>query len=144
MEPSKKEEWSPRTSPAMIDAFGPHSQRKAEEDRMQAGYTPSERRWLIALAVLTFVGVNGAFLYGVAVDPGALGAAMRNPVSAAFMVEAFLMVIVLAWLLVRWGVSGISRTWFVVLSILGGVAFALPVALLTGAHARVPPRASAP
>ena len=111
---------------------------------IEGAYTPTERRWLIALAAVTFVGVNGAFLYGVVVNPSALVAAMRNPVSAAFMVEAFLMVIVLAWLLVRWGVSGVSRTWFVVLSILGGVAFALPVALLTGARARVPPRASVP
>lgn len=97
---------------------------------MESPYTRAERAWLVALAVVAFVGLNGAFLYGVVAVPGALVDAMRNPVSAAFMVEAFVMTVVLAWLLTRWGVSGISRAWFVVLSVLGGVAFALPVALL--------------
>jgi hypothetical protein len=100
------------------------------ETRRATGYSRAERGWLVALAIAAFVGVNGAFLYGVAADPAALAAALRNPVSAAFMVEAVVMMIVLAWLLTRWGVTGVSRTWFVALSLIGSIAFALPVALL--------------
>lgn len=97
---------------------------------MEQVYSPAERRWLWTIAVIAFVGVNGAFIYGLVTNPDALAAAWRNPIAGAFMAEAFVMMVVLAWLLTRWGVSGMSRTWFIVLSLLGSIAFALPVVLL--------------
>lgn len=93
-------------------------------------YSPLERFLLITLAGVGLVVVNGAFLYGVFIDPDALGAAMKNPVSLAFQIEAFLLLAAMAYLLSKWGVSRISWVWFVILSILGSLAFALPVALL--------------
>ena len=93
-------------------------------------YGKLERFLLMVLAAVGLVVVNGGFLYGVFVAPDALTVAMRNPVSLAFQIEAFLLLIALAYLLSKWGVSRISLIWFVVLSILGSLAFALPVALL--------------
>ena len=103
---------------------------------MDGRYSRSERRWLVAIAVIAFAGVNGGFIYGMTMDPGALEAAWRNPISAAFMVEAFVLTLVLAWLLTRWGVSGMSRGWFILLSLIGSIAFALPVVLLARDRAR--------
>lgn len=93
-------------------------------------YSPSERRWLWAVAALGFLGVNGTFLYGFFFVPGAMSEAMTNPVSLAFLVEATILVVLLAYLLTKWGVSRLSWIWFVVLSALGSIAFALPAVLL--------------
>jgi hypothetical protein len=73
--------------------------------------------------------LNVAFLYG-AMQPGVLHSAMTNPVALAFILEAFLLLAVLAWLLVKWKVIRVSALTFVILALIGGIAFALPVALL--------------
>jgi len=93
-------------------------------------YSSWERLWLWTLAAVGLLVVNGGFLYGVLVDPAVLASAMRNPVSVAFQVEAFLLLAALTYLLPKWGVSRLPRGWFVALALLGSLAFALPVALL--------------
>jgi hypothetical protein len=93
-------------------------------------YTRGERAALIALGIFGFAAVNGTFIHSLLFRPGALDEALANPLSAAFMVEAAALAIALAYLLRKWGVSGVSAVWFVVLSLIGSVAFALPVALL--------------
>ncbi len=57
-------------------------------------------------------------------------AAWTNPLAAAFMVEAMVLVGVFAYLFQRWGVSRLGWGWFVFLSLLGSMAFAIPVVLL--------------
>lgn len=93
-------------------------------------YGPTERLVLWTLAAVGFVGVNGAFLYGLIAVPGAYAEAMSNPIAVAFMAEAFLLVALLAYLLTRWGVARLGWGWFVGLSLLGSILFALPVVLL--------------
>jgi uncharacterized membrane protein YhaH (DUF805 family) len=93
-------------------------------------YTPRERFWLCALAAVGVVAVNGAFVYGVVTRPGALADALTNPVSLAFLAEALLMLAALAYLLGRWGVARLSWRWFLFLSLVGSMAFALPAVLL--------------
>jgi hypothetical protein len=96
---------------------------------MQVIYSARERFWLAVLAAFTFFGLNGAFVYGL-LHPALLQAALANPLALAFILEAFVLVGVLAYLLRRWGVSRLPWGWFVVLSLLGGLAFSLPVVLL--------------
>ena len=55
---------------------------------------------------------------------------MSNPLALAFISEALVLVGVVAYLLSKWGVSRMSWQWFVILSLLGSIAFALPVVLL--------------
>jgi hypothetical protein len=93
-------------------------------------YSRSERFWLGLLALISLIGLNGAFFYGLLFQPEALQGALRNPIALAFIIEAMLLLVVLAWLLPRWGVSRLSSLWFVILSLLGGIAFALPVVVL--------------
>ena len=93
-------------------------------------YTARERLWLSALGAVGFVVLNGAFVYGLVARPEALAAAMANPVAAAFIVEALMLTGALAYLLPRWGLCRLHWGWFVALSLLGGLAFAVPVVLL--------------
>ncbi len=50
--------------------------------------------------------------------------------AAVFMVEALVLVGVFAYLFERWEVSRLGWGWFVFLSLLGSMAFAIPVVLL--------------
>ncbi len=93
-------------------------------------YTPTERFWLAALGVFGFLVVNGAFAYGLLFQPNALRDALTNPLAAAFIVEAMVLVGVFAYLFERWRVSRLGWGWFVFLSLLGSMAFAIPVVLL--------------
>ena len=98
--------------------------------REGAYYSARERIWLTVLAVAGAAGLNGVFVWAVLARPDALTSALTNPVAAAFIVEAFVLVGALAYLLARWRVSTVHWAWFVVLSLLGGIAFALPAVLL--------------
>lgn len=93
-------------------------------------YSARERLWLWILAILGFAGLNGAFLWALITRPDAAFAVMRDPVAAAFIVEALVMVGVLGYLFTRWKVSSVHWLWFVLLSLAGGLAFAVPVVLL--------------
>jgi hypothetical protein len=93
-------------------------------------YSPTERFCLWTLAAIGAVAVNGAFIYGVLAVPGSLTAALRNPVSAAFLTEALLILAALAYLLGKWGVARLSWRWFLLLALLGSMAFALPAVIL--------------
>ena len=97
---------------------------------METEYTPNERRWLVSLAVVGFVLLNSVFGYGLFFEPQTLMAALQNPISLVFIGEAFLMMAALAYLLVKWKVSRLHWGWFVGLSLLGSMAFALPIVLL--------------
>jgi hypothetical protein len=92
-------------------------------------YSRTERFVLWCVALLGLLGVNGAFLYGLS-RPGLVRAAVENPVSMAFMMEALVLMCLLAYLLKKWGAMKLGWTWFLLLSLLASLAFALPVAVL--------------
>ncbi len=95
-----------------------------------AEYSARERFGLGALGVFGFLGVNGVFVYGLLFQPDALSMALANPLAAAFMAEALVLVGVFAYLFERWGVSRLGWRWFVFLSLLGSMAFAIAIVLL--------------
>ena len=98
--------------------------------RQPIEYSSKERFWLAMLGLFGFVVVNGAFFYVLLFQQQALFAALLNPLALAFMVEAMALVVVFAYLFERWGVSRLGWGWFVFLSLLGSMAFAIPVVLL--------------
>lgn len=85
---------------------------------------------LIGVAIVGLFGLNGVFVYYALFHPDVLAAAMRNPVSLVFMLEAFLMVAFAAWGIRLVGLERPGWFWFVVLSLLGGLAFSVPAFLL--------------
>ena len=98
--------------------------------RHRIEYNARERFWLAALGVFGFLAVNGAFVYGLLFQPDALSTALANPLAAAFIAEALVLVGVFAYLFERWEVSRLGWGWFVFLSLLGSMAFAIPIVLL--------------
>lgn len=101
-----------------------------------SAFTPRERACLAAIAVGGLLVLNGIFCYCVIFRPELVTAAMTNPVSLAFIVEALVMTGVLAYLLRRWKVTRLTWAWFVALALIGGLAFAVPVAALWGGRAQ--------
>ena len=93
-------------------------------------YSSRERFWLWTLAVFGFVVVNGAFVCGLFFQPGAFSEAMTNPIAAAFIVEAMLLVGVFAYLLSKWRVARLPWWWFVLFSLFGSMVIALPIVLI--------------
>ena len=93
-------------------------------------YSPRERAWLGLVAVAGILALNGVFCYCLLIRPELVAAALLNPVSLAFIVEAFLMTGMLAYLFRKWRVSLMGPGWFVALALVGGLAFAVPVAAL--------------
>lgn len=96
----------------------------------EVDYSPAERAWLIGLAAFGFVVINGVFVWAVLSQPGSMAAAFRNPVSATMIIDTMIVMGMLAYLLSKWGVSRLHWGWFVALSLLGGMVFALPAVLL--------------
>jgi len=84
------------------------------------------------LAILSAVGLivpNGIFLYVSATDRMALREALANPISAVFMVEALFLMFLFAWLLSRGGSRKPTGIVFILLSLVGSLAFSVPLTL---------------
>lgn len=96
----------------------------------QNKYNATERLFLWFLAAISFFGLNVAFGYGLLFQPETIMEALKNPIAFAFICEAFLLMAAFAYLLSKWGVSNLHWRWFVLLSILGTMGFALPIVLL--------------
>lgn len=93
-------------------------------------YTRGEKTALIALGAFGIVALNTVFIYALFFKPEWVTQAHENPVSAVFIAEAILLMGFFAYFLRKWGVSRLGWGWFVVLSLVGSMAFALPVVLL--------------
>jgi hypothetical protein len=94
------------------------------------GYTRAERLGLLALGAIGLFGINGIFVWTMLARPTAMTDALANPLAIAFMAEAMLLVVTLAWLFRKWRLTRLGWGWFVALALIGSLAFAIPVALL--------------
>lgn len=99
-------------------------------------YSRAERLWLMLLGAVGLLGINGVFVWSMYARPEAMGDALANPLALAFIVEAMVLVVALAWLFRKWGLTRLGWGWFVLLSLVGSLAFAIPVALLLGRRDR--------
>lgn len=109
----------------------------------ESEFSHRERFWLWCLSIFGFVVVNTLFIYGVLFHPEAMVGALTNPIALAFIIEALVLMGVFAYLLTKWRVMGTHWGWFVSLSLLGSMAFALPIVLLWRRHALSKSRAEA-
>lgn len=92
----------------------------------QMALSTNQRTALWAVALFGLLGPNGVFLYYALFRWNDLLAALQNPVTLAFVIEAFLVMgllaVYFAWKpMGRWG----WKT-FIVLSLIGGLGFAIP------------------
>lgn len=87
------------------------------------------RPLLLALAILGFVGINGPFLYFALVDRATLWEAMNNGMALVFIIEAFLLMFLLAFLIAKMGWRNPGWKFFIAMSIIGSLAFSVPLQL---------------
>ncbi len=92
--------------------------------------TARERVWLGTVAGVGLLVVNGLFVYAALSQPETVRRAFSNPFVVALMIETLVLLGVLSYLLHRWKLSRLHWGWFVILSLIGSMAFALPMALL--------------
>lgn len=90
----------------------------------------SYRSLLWTVAFVGFFGLNAVFVYYATVYPDVMIAALRNPVSLVFILEAFLMTGLIAGLIAHYGLRKPGWLAFVVLSIVGSLAFSVPAFIL--------------
>src|SRR5262249_5521140 len=90
-------------------------------------FTRTQEKFLIALALGGLVVPNGLFVYYSLFAPPVLRAAFANPVVLVFMLEAFLLMILFAWLIHRGGVRCPGWLAFTVMSLAGSMAFSVPL-----------------
>lgn len=98
-------------------------------DAQPPGWTSLESRILAALAIFGFLVPNGVFIYTVLYNPNAVRVALGNPISLAFITEAFVLMFLVAWLLRRIRVGSPSGLMFIAMSLLGSLAFSVPATL---------------
>lgn len=92
---------------------------------MSLSFTPTQRLTLLFLSIVGFLGPNGVFLWVAATQPGAMMEAMRQPVAAVFIAEAFFLMFFFAWLIHRAQVRP-GAGLFILFSLVGSLAFSVP------------------
>ena len=90
--------------------------------------------WL--LSALGLLGLNGAFLYYAIFRPEVMTAAQQNPISLVFIIEAFVLVAFAAWVIAWLGLKRPGWLAFVIMSLVGSLAFSVPFFLLLHLHKR--------
>jgi hypothetical protein len=84
------------------------------------------RKAALVLAVFGITVPNGIFLYYFFSDPALFLSAFSNPISLVFILEAFILMFFIAWILSRLGIKQPSGPVFIVLAILGSLGFSIP------------------
>ncbi len=92
-------------------------------------FTQTQELLLAGLAFFGFIVPNGVFLYYTFMASGVLLAALTNPVALVFIVEAFILLPIFAWLIHRQGYRSPGWFAFVVMSIIGSMVFSVPAFL---------------
>jgi hypothetical protein len=89
-----------------------------------------DRIVLLVVAVLSFVGTNGVFLYFMIFRWNDLVAALLHPAAFVFVVDVFVVMILLAVFFARHPIGRHGWPTFVALSLLGGLGFSIPAFVL--------------
>ncbi|MGF1656047.1 MAG: hypothetical protein ACFCU3_03615, partial [Verrucomicrobiales bacterium] len=87
------------------------------------------RPFLLITAIFGFLVVNGPFLYFALVARDVFSQAMSNGMALVFIGEAFLLVAFFAFLIAKMGWKRPGWIFFVAMSLLGSLAFSLPLQL---------------
>ena len=83
--------------------------------------------WLLLAAVLGFVVPNGFFLYWLCFEFQGLGPVLQDRLALGFILDVALALVLLSVYFARHPIGPVRWPWFVVLSLLGGLVFSLPL-----------------
>ncbi|GHB92665.1 hypothetical protein [Cerasicoccus arenae] len=90
--------------------------------------TPMRPLFLIA-AIFGFLAINCPFLYFALIDKETYAVAMGNGMALLFIGEAFLLMLFFAYIIAKSGCRKPGWFFFIVMSILGSLAFSVPLQL---------------
>ena len=82
--------------------------------------------WLVAVALFGLLVPNGIFVYWLLTEFTGVGPVVENKLALAFMIEAFLVLGIMAVYFARNPIGRVKWYWFVVLSLIGGLGFGIP------------------
>ena len=100
-------------------------------------FTETQEKLLLGLAIFGLIVPNGFFLYYAMAASAALRAALSNPIALVFILEAFFLMFLFAWLIDRRGLRSPGWLVFIVMSLVGSMVFSVPAFLyLTSRNAR--------
>ena len=91
----------------------------------------NESTFLLVLAIFGLLIPNGVFLYYFITDSEVSRIALSNPISLVFIVEAFVLMFLFAWLLKKAGVEKPTGVTFIIMSLIGSMVFSVPLAIYT-------------
>jgi hypothetical protein len=103
-------------------------------------------RWMLGVAMFGLLVPNGLFLYWLFFEQPTVSAVVGDHLALAFMIDAALILVVFAGHVATAPGYTVGWGWFVVLSVVGGIGFSIPVYLWLNARAgrRPAPRPSDP
>jgi len=91
--------------------------------------TSVESKLLFALAIFALIVPNGIFLWYAFFDRDVVFAALTNPVSLVFVLEAFALMGLFAWLIAKTRLTRPGWKGFVLLSLVGSMLFSVPLVI---------------
>lgn len=83
--------------------------------------------WLLIAALFGFIVPNGFFLYWLFVEFNGLGPVLQDRLALGFILDVTLAMAVLSVYFARHPIGPVRWPWFVLLSLLGGLGFSLPL-----------------
>jgi hypothetical protein len=83
--------------------------------------------WLLMVSAFGFLVPNGLFIYWLAVEFQGFGAVMQDKLALGFILDVFLALAILSVYFAHHPIGRVRWPWFVVLSLLGGLGFSLPL-----------------
>jgi hypothetical protein len=89
--------------------------------------TTEAASWLPLIALLGFLVPNSFLIYWLAFEFHGLEAVLQDRLALAFILDVLFALIVLSGYFARHPVGPVRWPWFVVLSLLGGLGFSLPL-----------------
>ena len=81
---------------------------------------------LLVLAFFGFIGPNGLFFYWLVTEYSGPGAVLQDTLAVAFIADAFLATLYLAYAFAKTPIGPVKWYWFVLLSLAGGLGFSMP------------------
>ena len=81
---------------------------------------------LLIIALFGLLVPNGIFIYWLLTEFRTFGEVLQNKLAVAFIIDAFLAMLLIAYYFAAHPIGKIKWYWFVVLSLVGGLGFSLP------------------
>jgi hypothetical protein len=93
-----------------------------------AAGSPKRSPLLLVIALFGLTVPNGLFVcWLVRRHTAGIGDILNDPLALGFMLDAFMAMLLLAWWFARSPIGPLRWPWFIVLSLVGGLGFSLPM-----------------